>query len=274
MRPQPPPKSTKVRLKPVAAPATPTSAKTNLDTEIRLLFHQVADVPVDDLKGDASLEGLGIDSLMVTEVASEMATFFGVEIDPHDFETLPDIKSLSNYVLSRGYGGVNLDDDSSSSDSGDTGFSSTPDTTTSPASEPNDLGDSLERLAKLLATHLETKETIGCDMNLAALGLDSLMCMELATDVIKDLGVDVDMHLIDDESSFGDLCNLVASQRTLSKPTIIPCVSLPTKPAPPIKHTVPMEALVYKQAGKLRLKADVYHPPEVNQAKMPVGKST
>ena len=274
VRPQLPPKSTKVRLKPVAAPATPTSAKTNLDTEIRLLIHRVADVPIDDLKVDASLEGLGIDSLMVTEVASEMATFFGVEIDPHDFETLPDIKSLSNYVLSRGYGRETLDDDSSSSDSGDTGFTSAPDTATSPASEPNESGDSLERLAKILATHLETKETIGCDMNLAALGLDSLMCMELATDIKKYLGVDVDMHLINEKSTFGDLCNLVTSQRTISKPTVIPYISLPTKPTPPIKRTIPMETLVYKQAGKLPLEADVYYPPEVTQAKMPVGKSS
>ena len=35
-----------------------------------------------------------------------------------------------------------------------------------------------------------------------------------------------------------------------------------------------METLVYKQAGKLPLEADVYYPPEVTQAKMPVGKSS
>ena len=111
-------------------------------------------------------------------------------------------------------------------------------------------------------------------MNLAALGLDSLMCMELATDIKKYLGVDVDMHLINEKSTFGDLCNLVTSQQTISRPTVIPYISRPTKPTPLIKRTIPMETLVYKQAGKLPLEADVYYPPEVTQAKMPVGKSS
>ena len=186
---QPTAKPTKVKSKPVATPCTASLAKLNLDTEIRMLIHRVADIPVDELKANVSLTDLGIDSLMVTEVASEMATFFAVEIDQHDFETLPDIKSLSNYVLSRGYVVDNLEeDDASSSDSDDTVFTTTSDTTSSPSSELSVSDDVVPRLAKLLATHLEMSEAIEREANLAALGLDSLICMELATDISKILG--------------------------------------------------------------------------------------
>lgn len=52
-------------------------------------------------------------------------------------------------------------------------------------------------------------EAIEREANLAALGLDSLMCMELATDISKTLGVYFNIYLIDDDSTFGDLCNMV-----------------------------------------------------------------
>lgn len=61
----------------------------------------------------------------------------------------------------------------------------------------------------MLATHLEMIEAIEREANLAALGLDSLMCMELATDISKILGVYFNIYLIDDDSTFGDLCNMV-----------------------------------------------------------------
>ena len=100
-------------------------------------------------------------------------------------------------------------DDASSSDSDDTLFTTTPNTTSSPSSELSVSDDAVPRLAKLLATHLEMIEAIEREANLAALSLDYLMCMELATDISKTLGVYFNIHLIDDDSTFGDLCNMV-----------------------------------------------------------------
>lgn len=47
---------------------------------------------------ESSPEDLGIDSLMINEVATEVAKYFAVEIDTHNFENLPNIKSL--WILS------------------------------------------------------------------------------------------------------------------------------------------------------------------------------
>ena len=272
---QPTSKSTKVKSKPLTPSSATIPARTDLETEIRMLIHRVADVPVHDLKGDASLTDLGIDSLMVTEVASEMATFFGVDVDPHDFETLPDIKSLSNYVLSRGYGDDDFEEDASSNVSDDTALTGTPDTTASPMSEVSASDEVGPRLARLLAMHLDMSEAVGREANLAALGLDSLMCMELATDISKTFGVDLDMHLIDDDSTFGVLCDIVTSQQKASRPAIAgtSSVSVAVKIEPATRRVVPMETVVYKRAGSLPLNADTYYPPEFDQSKRPVGKA-
>lgn len=77
---------------------------------------------------------------------------------------------------------------------------------------------------------METSESIERETNLAALGLDSLMRMELATDIKDSFGVALDMHLVTNESKFGDLCDMV----TLPKPaeSTIPTPAPSVNPEP------------------------------------------
>lgn len=245
-----------------AKASTLTSVSATLMNDLRKLIHRVADVSVEDLKDDSSLEELGVDSLMVTEIAGEIAKFFEVDIEPHDFKTLQNIKSVGDLILSNGYkSGKSNGSPSSTSNSGDSDEASMPTPDTSPAtpSENGTSRDVVEHLGKLLATHLETTERMERDTNLAALGLDSLMCMELAEDIKKDFGIEVDMHLIDDDSTFGDLCDLVTVQHKTPKPA-------------PVPKCLPVETVVYKQAGNLDLHADIYYPNEITKKKRPVGK--
>ena len=249
-------------------PIAQASVKRNVTSEVRELIHRVADIPIADIQDDKSLEDLGVDSLMMTEVATETAKFFQFKFDAHDFETLPNIRSLGNFVLSKVNGGTLDEEDpsASSSDAEDT-LNATPNSSSeSMSSTSSDLGaseDVVGRLARLLATHLETAEIMSKGTNLASLGLDSLMCMELATDIKGDFGVELDMRLVNDDSSFGDLCDMVTSQR---------------KPLEPVakaqRKRTSMETVTYKQAGDLALKADVYYPSEVTKAKRPVGNAS
>jgi len=252
------------------ADSTATKAKTTVESDLRNIIHNVAEVPIEDLKDDASLEDLGVDSLMVTEVAGEIAKFFKIEINPHDFETLPNIRSLGNYLLSRGVGGGESDGDSSSGSSAET----TPATTSSATSEHTVSDDIVDRLAKLLATHLETTESFEHGANLAAQGLDSLMCMELASDIKRTFGTELDMHLINDESTFGDLCDMVTSLQGKPEPAPAPAHAPANaiKSVSPTKHA-PMETIVYKQSGNVLLKADIYYPSQASKAKKPIGNA-
>ena len=206
-----------------------------LDTDIRKLLHRVTDVPLEDFQDDSTLEELGIDSLMITEVMGEICKFFELEISAADFANLPDIKSLRSYLLSRGCGGhskaltsdspAESSDDSCSVTSVLTAATSTEDLT----ALPNDLESDL---AKLLGSHLETSMSMTRETNLANEGLDSLLSIELANDIKKNFGATVDMSLLDGDSTFGDLLDMVSSQSqpsvTLVKAKIASTIPAPT----------------------------------------------
>lgn len=83
-------------------------------------------------------------------------------------------------------------------------------------STPNTISDqtfsdkqTVERLTKLLVTHLEAPEVEDRNVNLAAQGLDSLMCMELGTDIRDIFDVELDLHYITDQTAFENLCEMI-----------------------------------------------------------------
>ena len=219
-----------------------------IDTDIRKLLHRVTDVPMEDFQEDSTLEELGIDSLMITEVMSEICKFFELEMSAADFATLLDIKSLRTYLLARGCGGHGkaLTSDSPSESGGDS-FSVTSAITDATSTEDlTSLQNDVESdLAKLLVGHLETSTSMTRETNLASEGLDSLLSIELANDIKRNFGATIDMGLLDGDLTFGDLSDMVSSQiqpsvslvkakiaSTIPAPTAWTGLSAPTSLAP------------------------------------------
>lgn len=198
----------------------------DLDLQIRQLLNKVAEVPMDQLNADSTLEELGIDSLMITEVYNEVCKQFEVEISVSEFQSLIDLKSLRDILLNRGFGGrgktVTLDPRSDSTPVNTTSLSSQS-TIISTGSAPRLQTDLNCQLAKIVASNLEVDvEAMTRDANLAAEGLDSLLCIELANDIKQIFNVVIDMSLLDGESTFGDLADMVTSKR-ISTPSIEAC---------------------------------------------------
>nr|WBO01262.1 putative type I non-reducing polyketide synthase [Cladonia rangiferina] len=108
-------------------------AKTSIYDDICGLLEKLADIPVDQVSGDASFDNLGVDSLMMIEVISELSTLFRVDLPIHELEELTDINSLVNYLHGKGCVGSLYVEDSdntsslSSSQAIFTGASSPPD---------------------------------------------------------------------------------------------------------------------------------------------------
>ena len=217
-----------------------------VDSDIKTLLNRVTDVPMEDFKDDSTLEDLGIDSLMITEVMNEICKFFELEISAADFATLLDVKSLRTYLVARGCGqhssAVAFD---SSSESENTSGNLSPALTTATSVDdlPSLQNDVSLDLAKLVEGHLEMTDSLERQTNLANQGLDSLLCIELANDIKKDFGVTVDMSLLTENSTFGDLLDMVIPQQQsvvpATKPKIPQVVSLPKPssavPAAPTK---------------------------------------
>ncbi|EDO03306.1 hypothetical protein SS1G_05787 [Sclerotinia sclerotiorum 1980 UF-70] len=83
----------------VAAPAAAgTPAQSSRTPKILEVLHNVTDVPMDELTPDATLEEIGIDSLLVTEVLNEIQTAFGLEIDLNTFLFLPNVKAVCDHI--------------------------------------------------------------------------------------------------------------------------------------------------------------------------------
>lgn len=78
---------------------TPTVAM-----DVRKVLAKVAELPESDIRDDSSLDDLGIDSLMIMEVLSEVQNFFKIEIPNEDWQTLVTPSLLAKYLTSRGCG--------------------------------------------------------------------------------------------------------------------------------------------------------------------------
>ncbi|ETS78026.1 hypothetical protein PFICI_10088 [Pestalotiopsis fici W106-1] len=74
------------------------SVVTGKRTELLQILSNVTDFALDDLKDDATLEELGVDSLMATEVLNDIRSILGLTIDLSTFLFLPNIRGLIDHV--------------------------------------------------------------------------------------------------------------------------------------------------------------------------------
>lgn len=86
--------------------------------EVKVLLNKVSEVAVAEIKEDSTLDDLGIDSLMVMEVQSEVESTFQIEIPNVDWQNLGTPKLLSDYLAKRVQGGSRESNSSSSSSVG------------------------------------------------------------------------------------------------------------------------------------------------------------
>ncbi|KAI7974565.1 hypothetical protein EIK77_008745 [Talaromyces pinophilus] len=84
-------------------PARATQAPAKLSgaskaSQVIEVLHTVTDIPVNEISPDSSLEDLGIDSLLVTEVLNEIHGAFGIEIDLNTFLFYPNVKAVCDHI--------------------------------------------------------------------------------------------------------------------------------------------------------------------------------
>ena len=198
--------------------ATPNvAASDNLNVQVCKILAAVTDNVVDTIGDKTLLGNLGIDSLMVTEVLSEIRNALMVDVPLADFVGLQDIRSLCDYLshrvsgpltaLSRHTTGSSSEDDSPS-------VSISPASTVTPTSDI--VTETSESLLELVSQHLETTAIASPETSLADAGLDSLLSTELAKDIEKFFQVQLQPDDLNGEITFGDLLENVLSQKSIS----------------------------------------------------------
>lgn len=188
----------------------------DIKSKIRKLLHSVADVPLDSIKNDSTLEDLGVDSLTNTEFITEFRDAFHIEIPLGEVSDLHTVNALSEYVVRNS----SLEQAESSDRSVATPSSSSASRDESPSSPassvseaPQLLGDNQRaKLAKLVAEQLETNVALSSATCLGDLGMDSLLSVEMERDIEEAFGVDLQPGSLTGETTFGDLHSTLLEQ--------------------------------------------------------------
>jgi acyl transferase domain-containing protein/acyl carrier protein/SAM-dependent methyltransferase len=218
--------ATKVQeIRPTAAPAARTLPngdmarlsepdRSSLEKELRQLLGRITEIPEKEFRGEAALMDLGIDSLMVTEIMAEVSTAFDVDIPQDDLQDLSTFQSLRDYLVRRTARSHNVSYEAKGSDTqaafqADNQFQRVDKGSLDVIGKTTPNEEANRRLAQLVASHLDSDADFLRSTNLANRGLDSLLCMELATDIQRSFGIDIDVTQLTTESTFADLSDMV-----------------------------------------------------------------
>lgn len=88
----------RAKFRPDEATKTLLSSSDNALQQIRELFSQVIGIPIDEVKPSATLVSLGVDSLMSTEILSEIKSQFDVVVSSQQLSALTDVESLAQLL--------------------------------------------------------------------------------------------------------------------------------------------------------------------------------
>ena len=92
--PPQPPKTAALVNSTTPVPASGASRR----TKVHEVLSNVTDVPTSELRDEMSLEDLGIDSLLVTEVLNEIQANFDLEIDLNTFLFFPNLEAICTHI--------------------------------------------------------------------------------------------------------------------------------------------------------------------------------
>ena len=71
---------------------------TNLETDLRDLVAELAELSLDEVEADTSFEDAGIDSLLAMEIAVHVERRFGVRFEDTELKTVQSVRQLADSV--------------------------------------------------------------------------------------------------------------------------------------------------------------------------------
>ncbi|KAF2230777.1 hypothetical protein EV356DRAFT_579785 [Viridothelium virens] len=164
--------------------------------ELLQLLSNITDVPLEELKDSTTLEDIGIDSLMATEVLNEIRASFGLTIDLSSFLFFPSLRELILHVNEKlGINGADEDAVTAAATTAATG------TTIVTLVESPSIARAVEattgkrqELLQLLSDVTDTPlEQLKDDTTLEDIGIDSLMATEVLNEIRSNFGLSIDL---------------------------------------------------------------------------------
>jgi acyl transferase domain-containing protein/acyl carrier protein len=282
--------------KPVTS-ATSTEDKAVLLQRTKEMLGDVLEIPLAEISPVSILEDLGIDSLLATELFTEISKRFNISISHSEFATISDVQGLARLVSS--HGPLSKPEASSGSPSlhvsgptppsasistyqpsnyalstlSSTAISTPQSTATSSPklvpSSPRVGSGSLDKTKQMLSDVLEIPvEEISPNSVLEDLGIDSLLATELFTEISQRFKLSIS------HSDFSTISDVQGLARLVSGPAP---AAIPTRQFTKTSSAphVEIETVVYGEKDSTALSADIYYPKATgnSQGSLPIGGS-
>lgn len=168
------------------------------------LVHDLTGFPPEQLSASTSLADIGLDSLAATELESKIKDVFRVDLPIHTSDRHREFGSLYDDIRAHGTSsrlgqGVITPDSSESSSS----------SSVSDQERDQATSDTMDRLMGLIVEHMGEADTVLLPgTELRSVGLDSLLALELESELLEAFGVQVDIMHLDPAFTINDLHDL------------------------------------------------------------------
>ncbi|KAF3481903.1 uncharacterized protein GIQ15_04662 [Arthroderma uncinatum] len=235
--------------------------------KVKEMLKDILEIPLEEITTNAALEDLGVDSLLATELFSEINKRFGLSISHSDFATITDVWGLSQLIP----GGNEIPISSTPSTS-----IPTPQSSPTPAIIPHKpvqvahqpVGHQpVDKVKEMLVEVLEIPiEEIAPNSILEDLGVDSLLATELFSEVNKRFGVSISHTEFATITDVQGLAQLVSGSNPPPASTSTNQTTSVSAPKPTSCSTqLDIETVVFAERDGTPLSADIYYPQGLSE---------
>ncbi|OPB36092.1 hypothetical protein A0O28_0108660 [Trichoderma guizhouense] len=180
---------------------------------VQQLLSKSLDIPVEDIIENATLEELGTDSLVTSEILASISDTFKVDISNDEFTKIVDVASLCAFISARVSGGgddaaveVDSSEEEEEYQQPEPVFEPTVEAVSKPSSAWR------EPIFSILSHSLDVPvEEIQMDSNLEDLGADSLVASEIISNLNDAFNVDISNSEFTSLVDVASLCKLIGA---------------------------------------------------------------
>jgi malonyl CoA-acyl carrier protein transacylase/acyl carrier protein/SAM-dependent methyltransferase len=256
---------------PKRAPAAPRQPSKR--SEVLQVLHNITDIPLQELKDESTLDDLGVDSLMATEVLNDIRASLGLTIDLATFLSFPDLKAIFIYVDSQ-LGGTSVEEETEEFDipaQQHQPVSALPALPPQPTQVKREQPAKFSRRGELLQVlHNVTDiplEDLKDKSTLDDLGIDSLMATEVLNDIRLELGLTIDLVTFLDFPDIGAIAAYIDSfgdDGTEDSSSTEGVILTPA--APPVPTSAPTSELLVSAGQQLSNSREPQSRPSIQSA--------
>lgn len=263
------------------ATSNPKKAPSGTMTETLAMLEDVLEIPVESIAPSCKLEDLGVDSLLATELFTEISKRFLITISHNDLARAESVEDLARLIADSGAntevrGDVQRGDLSKPKSPTTSAIRSVvPSVAQSPVPALHQTSATLNSCLEMLEEVLEIPlASIQPHASLENLGVDSLLATELFSEISKRFSISISHKEFGSVQTVQDLADLIEKTSRPSSWTMVDAEA-DTAPATNSPAYAQTEAtVVYAERDGLKLEADIYYPSAATAASsqpLPVG---